>query len=48
MSVEEIVSGLGHLINGEIVGREVGFGDRYCRFLRERLFDPIGAQSARP
>lgn len=40
-------SGSSNIVSA-IVDREVGFGDRYCRFLRERLFDPIGAQSARP
>src|SRR5207237_10608174 len=40
-------SGTSNIVSA-IVGREVGFGDRYREFLRERLFDPIGAQSARP
>ena len=40
-------SGTSNIVSA-IVGREVGLGDRYGRFLRDRLFDPIGARSARP
>jgi CubicO group peptidase (beta-lactamase class C family) len=31
-----------------VVGREVGPGESYAQFLRDRLFVPIGATSARP
>jgi CubicO group peptidase (beta-lactamase class C family) len=40
-------SGTSNVISG-IVGREIGLGDTYEQFLRERLFSVIGARSARP
>jgi CubicO group peptidase (beta-lactamase class C family) len=40
-------SGTSNIVSG-VVGREVGLGDDYARFLRDRLFAPIGAASARP
>ena len=40
-------SGTSNVISG-IVARHLGPGEPYRRFLAERLFDPIGARSARP
>jgi CubicO group peptidase (beta-lactamase class C family) len=40
-------SGTSNIVSG-IVAREVGPGEPYEAFLRERLFDPIGMRSARP
>ena len=40
-------SGTSNIVSA-VVGREVGLGESYARFLRDRLFEPIGAESARP
>ncbi|MHB8220246.1 MAG: serine hydrolase domain-containing protein [Acidimicrobiales bacterium] len=40
-------SGTSNVLSG-IVGRTVGTGDGYRRFLAERIFDPIGMTTARP
>jgi CubicO group peptidase (beta-lactamase class C family) len=40
-------SGSSNIVSG-VVGRAVGLGESYARFLRERLFEPIGAASACP
>lgn len=40
-------SGTSNIVSG-IVARAVGAGEHYERFLRERLFDPLGMRSAQP
>jgi CubicO group peptidase (beta-lactamase class C family) len=40
-------SGTSNIVSG-VVAREVGPGEPYERFLRERLFEPIGMRTAQP
>jgi CubicO group peptidase (beta-lactamase class C family) len=40
-------SGTSNIVSA-VVGREVGLGEAYAQFLHDRLFEPIGARSARP
>jgi CubicO group peptidase (beta-lactamase class C family) len=40
-------SGTSNIVSA-VVGGEVGLGESYTRFLHDRLFEPIGAMSARP